>query len=406
MNRNQLTLILVVGAVVLGLGALIYKRDTSAWKSTGQSMGQKALGDFPINDVASVTIKSSAGELNLFKKGETWLVKERYEYPANFVEIGDLLRKLWELKAVQSLKVGASQLGRLELLPPDKGTNAGTLLELKDAGGKVVKSVLLGKKHIKHSSGEQSPMGGGGDWPDGRYLLAGGANQDVSIVADPLTNVEPKPETWINKDFFKAEKIKSVSVTHTNAASSWKVYRETENGELKLSDSKEGEKFDASKASAAGNLFSYPSFTDVVSPQATAETTGMNQAVTAVVETFDGFTYQVKIGGKTGEENYHFQVAVSANLPAERVPGKDEKKEDKEKLDKEFKEKQDKLKEKLAKEKAIGQWTYLVSKWNVDALLKERSALMADKKDESKDGAAAPSSVPPGLPPIPGPIKD
>lgn len=406
MNRNQLTLILVVGAVVVGLGALLYQRDTSSWKSSGQSMGQKALGEFPINEIASISIKQQSGQLNLFKKGETWHVKERYDYPANFSEIGDSLKKLWELKVVQAVKVGPTQLGRLDLLPPDKGTNSGTLVELKDAGGKVIKSVLLGKKHVKRASAEPSPFGGGGDWPDGRYLLVGDPGRDVAIVSDPLNNLEPKPETWIDKEFFKVEKLKSVAVNHTEPTNSWKIHRETEGGELKLADAKSDEKFDATKASAAGNLFSYPSFTDVVSPEAKPETTGLNQPVLATIETFEGLSYQIKIGAKTPEENYHLNVVASGTIAGERTPGKDEKPEDKEKLDKEFKEKQEKLKEKLAKEKALAQWTFLVSKWNIDALLKNRSELMADKKDdEKKDGAPAVDSPIPNINPPPIPLK-
>jgi hypothetical protein len=79
----------------------------------------------------------------------------------------------------------------------------------------------------------------------------------------------------------------------------------------------------------------------------------------------------------------------------ERTPGKDEKPEDKEKLDKEFKEQQKKLEEKLAQEKGLAKWTYLVSSWTVDSLLKDRAQLLVDKKEElkqeepKKEGAAS-----------------
>src|SRR5439155_670287 len=129
---------------------------------------------------------------------------------------------------------------------------------------------------------------------------------------------------------------------------------------------------------------SYPSFTDVVSPQAKPEETGMDNPLVAKIETFDGFNYTVKIGKKTAEDNYYLSMNVSADLPKERTPGKDEKPEDKEKLDKEFKEKVSKLDEKLKEEKAYEKWTYLVSKWTVDPLLKERKDLLVEKKEEPK----------------------
>ena len=103
----------------------------------------------------------------------------------------------------------------------------------------------------------------------------------------------------------------------------------------------------------------------------------------ATLETFDNFSYTLKLGGN-GEGDRHVQVAVSANLPKDRAPGKDEKPEDKTKLDKEFAEKNKKLEDKLKAEKVFEKWTYTIAKYTVDQLLKERRELLAEKKDEAK----------------------
>ena len=151
-----------------------------------------------------------------------------------------------------------------------------------------------------------------------------------------------------------------------------------------MTDKKEGEELDKGKSSSLNYALSSPSFNDVASPQLTQEATGMDHPIVATLETFDGFVYTAKIGNKTGDENYYLAMAVKGNWPTERTAGKDEKPEDKEKLDKEFKEKATKLKEKFDKEKAIESWTYLVSKWTIDPLLKERKDLLAEKKDDTK----------------------
>ena len=74
------------------------------------------------------------------------------------------------------------------------------------------------------------------------------------------------------------------------------------------------------------------------------------------------------------------------------------------KLDKEFKEKQKKLEDKLAQEKAYEKWTYLVSSWTLDSVLKERSQLMVEKKEEpkkeEKTASAAPESATPTASPV------
>jgi hypothetical protein len=123
------------------------------------------------------------------------------------------------------------------------------------------------------------------------------------------------------------------------------------------------------------------------------EQTGLDKSTTIALETFDGFNYTVKVGAKTNDD-YYLTVAVTANLPKERTPGKDEKPADKDKLDKEFKEQQKKLEDKVAQEKGFEKWTYLVSGWTVDSLLKERSQLLVEKKDEAKKDASKSDAKP------------
>jgi len=358
MNRKQLTIILILGVVVGGFGWYLNHRNAESWQGAGAQTGRKLLANFPLNDVAQITIKQGQSELTLAQKNDLWTVRERYDYPANFTEIGDLLRKVWELKVVQSEMVGPSQLPRLELIAPGKGTNSGTLVEFKDKAGKTLKSMLLGKKHMRKSE-TPSPYGGEDGYPDGRYVLAADESKDVAIISDPLTTLDPKPEPWLNKDFFKVEKLRSVSVTSTNAAGAWKVSRDTEIGEMKLADAKANEKLDTAKIGGVSSALSYPSFNDIVSPTAKPEETGLNQPIVATLDTFDEFHYTVKIGKANAAGDYPIQMSVTAEIPKQRTPGKDEKPADKEKLDKEFKDKNDKLEQKLKQEKTYEKWDYL-----------------------------------------------
>ncbi len=381
MNRKQLILLIVAGAVIGGLGWYRYRDQHKAWEASDPKLGQKLLASFPMNDVERVTIRQAQGPLHLAKKNETWVVEERGDYPANFSNISDFLRKVWEMKVVQPVKVGAAQLARLELTAPDKGTNSGTLVEFKDKNGKLINSLLLGKKHMKESHGD-SPFGGGG-WPDGRYLMVGNDPKSVAVVSDALSTIEAKPEDWLNKDFLKVENPRAISVTTSNATNNWKLARAAETNEWKLADLKPGEQLDTGKSSSVTSALSYPSFTDVAT-NADPQATGLDQPLVASLETFDGFNYTVKLAKKSGEENYYFKVAVSASLPKERTAGKEEKPEDKTKLDKEFQEKKNKLEEKLKAEKALEPWTFIVPKYTVDPLLKERKDLLVEKKEEPK----------------------
>lgn len=378
MNRKQLTLLLVVGAILGGLGWVAYQKKAAPYKESVQKMGGKLLPNFPLNDVEQIVVKQGQSELTLAKKDDVWVVKNRGDYPANFDTISDVLRKFWELKVVKPVKTGPSRLPMLELVAPDKG--AGTLVEFKDKSGKAINSVLLGAKSMKQGGGD--PQFGGGPMPDGRYVMVGSDVQTVSLVTEPFSNVEAKPEEWLDKkEWFKVEKLKSVSVTAASPTNSWKLSRESETGEWKLADAKPGELLDNGKSGSASSALSYPSFADVAT-NTSPEATGMDKAIVARLETFDGFLFTAKVGGKAGEENQYFQIAVSGEFPKERTPGKDEKPEDKDKLDKEFKDSLTKLQDKLKAYKTHEKWTFIVTKWTVDAFLKDRRDLLADKKEE------------------------
>jgi hypothetical protein len=400
MNRKQFVILIVLGVAVGAIGIYLSAKRKQSYSASSFQSDAKVLKDFPLNDVARLRIKHGTNELNLVR-GEKWTVKERWGYPANFNDVSEFLRKVWELKPVQDVEVGPSQFGRLELNTDGTSENSGTLVEFKDDKGANLRSLVLGKQYMKDSPA--GAMGMGGAFPAGRYVMVP-ETKKVWLVNEAFSNVDTDPEQWLNKDFFKVEKVKSVSVTAPNATNTWSFSRETENGEWKMNDVKEGENYDSSKASTLSYALSSPSFNDVVSPESKPEEIGMQEPTVAKLQTFDGFTYTVKIGGNTNDENLHLQVEVAADIPNERSVGLDEKPEDNEKLEKEFKERVEKLQEKLRKEQQFEKWTYLVSKYTVETLLKPRTDFFTPSKEESSESgetnAANPASPPiPTLPP-------
>ncbi len=389
MNQKQLIIILLALAVLGGAGLVIYKRQNDIGKDTDQSAGKKVLANFPINDVAQITIKEGTNELNLEKKNDLWRVRERKDYPANYSSISDFLIKAGDLKIAQSEELGPSQMARLSLTT-GTGSNSAEVVDFKDKSGKTMKTLLLGKKHSRKSA-SSSPMGDmDGGWPDGRYVKLSPESDTVILVSDPLASIEAKPDQWLNKDFFKVEKLRSLSVQYPVETNSWKISRDTENGEWKLADAKPEEKLDTGKTGGVTSALNSPSFNDVAVNQKPEEL-GLDKPTKVVADTFDNFTYTLTLGQKTND-HYALTLKVDAQLPKERTPGKDEKPADKARLDKEFQDNQKKLEDKLAQEKACEGWTYLASTWTFDSLLKNRGELLVEKKEEKP--ASTPTSIP------------
>jgi len=221
------------------------------------------------------------------------------------------------------------------------------------------------------------------------------------VVNDPLSSAKTDGSEWIAKEFIKVEQPISVVVAGNSPTNSFSLSRTNEFADWTLADAKAEEQLDKNKLWSFNSLLSSPSFNDLVlSPD--LGKLGLDQPTKATIKTAGGFTYEVRLGKPDGD-NYPLQVSVSADLKKEREAGKDEKPEDKAKLDKEFADKLTKQQEKLKAEQAFGKWTYTVSKWTVDALLKGRSELLAEKKAEAaKPAGSATESLGIELPKIPG----
>ncbi|HEY2083392.1 MAG TPA: DUF4340 domain-containing protein [Verrucomicrobiae bacterium] len=387
MNLKQLGILLVIVVIVAGAGLMLRNHQNASWTSSDAEVGKKLLGDFPFNDVARISIRHGTNELDLEKKNDLWRVRERGDYPANFPQISEFLLKLRDLKIVQSEKAGPAELTRLELAP-GQGTNSATVVEFADQSDKPIRTLLVGKKHMKKSAAPSQFEGEEG-FADGRFVKAGTNSPNVALISDPLDNVDAAPPQWLSKDFIHVEKPKSIEAIFPIATNSWKLTRPSESGEWKLTDARTGEELDSSKTSGVTTPFSSANFTDVL-PQSKSDQLGTNKPTVVKIETFDDFAYTFNIGAKTNDD-YLVTISITANFPARPI-GVNEKPEDKPKIDKIYNDAQQKLKDKFEQEQACENWTYLMPSWEVDSLLKGRSELLAEKKEEPKKEESKPST--------------
>jgi hypothetical protein len=390
MNRKQLTTLLIVGVVMGALGLFIKSRQNAGWTSGSTGlMGKKLLEDFDLNAVAQIEITDSENTVSLKKTEELWTVPDRGGYPVDFKKLGDFLFKVSEIKVTQEPTIGPSQFGRLKLKKPsesDSTESSGTVLSFLDDAGKELKSILLGKEQMQESAGAQ--FGGPASMPVGRYVMVSDRPEKALVISDPLSSVTGDLGQWLNKDFFKVAKLKSVTVNPAGEVPSWTIARATETGKFDLEGGVgEEEQVAASKLSGYSYVLSSPSFNDVLVVDADSNDP-MSDPTVARLETFEGFAYTVKLGQPDDSDNYPLQIAVEASIQEAREPVEGESEEDKAKKDKEFAEERDRLKEKLASEKKLEGWTYLVSKWTVEKLLSQRQDLIEPKSEESAEAEA------------------
>lgn len=374
MNRRHF-LYLVIALVVLGAaGFALFWQDIAAYRASGAKIGAKLLPGLTIADVTEIRIQSPKHRATLVRKEKNWVVQERGGYPASFQEISDLMIKLVELKVTQSEQVGASLLPRIELADPGKGEGGGTLIEFRDGAGKVLAGLVLGKKVLKKDPLNPLPAAKDGV-PAGRYVRIVGSKDTVVVVSDPLGKAEAEPGKWLNKDFFKAERIRTLAAGPEGAGPQWKIARAEEWGPWKFAT---GGDLNPSAAVAATNRLGSLSFGDVALDSG-KEAGG--KPFLLVAETFDNLVYTVKLVRKGKGDEHHVNFTVKGEPPKSRVPEKGEKPEDKERRDKEFAEARKRLEERFAAEQALSKWTYVIGGRELEPLLRTRGDMEAPRRD-------------------------
>lgn len=368
MNRKQFLMLAIALVVLGGAGFAMFWQDIAAYRAAGAKIGARLLPNFKVSEVAQVRLQNAKSQTTLIKKDNAWWVKERGDYPADVQGIGDLLIKLVELKVTQSEAVGENLLPRLDLAAPEKGEGSGTLIEFKNAAGNAIAGLTLGKTVLKKDPVNPLPSAQNGV-PAGRYVRIAGSRDTVVVVSDPLDSAEAGPAHWLAKGFFKADRIKTLTLA--DGAAPWKITRNEEYGQWKFASG--GGELDESAAVGAANALGGLAFNDVVSNPQAEET---EKPVTVTAETFDNLTYALKIARKKAGGDYDVSFAVSGEPPRQRVPEKGEKPEEKARRDKEFAENLKKLEERIAREKALAKWTYVVSGKQLAPLVKDRKSVV------------------------------
>ena len=395
MNKRQVIILWVI-AIALGAAVTAVKlsQNYTTHSATKRSPGQMLFESFPATEASNIEIQGAKSTVTLARKDGKWVVSQRDSYAANSTFVNDFIRTLGELKVTQSLEAGPSFAPRFGMDDAaTKPESHGLTATFKDASGKEIAKVSLGK--TIEGSAAPSPMGGGGSV--GRYVRNHADTSGFYAVSEMFPSVSAEAKRWLNDAFISPEKIKSITVSLTGKPeTTWKLTRETEDAEYKLDGAAAAEVLDTTVASSLKSLFSYARFDDIVPTAQVAERTAADSKHSAVIETFEGFTYTVKISSAkpnaaaasseepaasseepAAKDNYLLSVEVSAEIPKERKKVDGEKPEDAKTQEAAFADRQKALTEKLAKEKAFAGITYEVAKTLVEPLLKDRAALIA-----------------------------
>jgi hypothetical protein len=421
MKAKQLIVLAALLVVAVIVAIAVNGSGGKGDKKEGLAAGDVVLGDLPINEIATMKIVGDESSVELERAAGKWVVKDRDGYPADFGKISRVLKDLLDLKVAEARRAGASAYGRFELKAPEAKAdeNAGVQVDLSKEGGGTLASLVLGKRYSGATDG--SGQAGGGS---GRYVRNAANEGQVYIVSEALSDFDPSPSSWLQRDFFRVQKHEKVNVGHADGTV-FAFSREKDGGDLSLDGLAADEELNTANTGTLGSAFSSASFRDVVvGDAAKPEATGLDKPVVVDITTFDGFTYSVKLGKTEAAEKiegddggtdgaaepkptFYLSFEVDAKIVAERAPGEDENAaedatdEDKKKVeelkkrrDDEFAAEKKRLEEKLETEKAFVGNVYEIDSWSAEKFFMERDKLV--KKKEKPEAGATPG--PGGLP--------
>lgn len=368
MNRKQFLWLMLAVVLLGGAGLALFWQDITLYRDSGAKIGARLMPELKISDVAKLRLQDAEQEVTLALKDKVWRVEQRGGYPADFAEISGLILKLLDVKVVQTETVGASLHPRLNLLAPGKGAKegTGTLMELSDASGKVLVSLVLGKVSLKKDPMNPLPNAKDGV-PAGRHVLVAGRGDSVAVVSDPLEKAVAAPGAWVAKDFFKADRIRSLQLAG-EGVSAWKIARDEEWGQWKFASG--GGTLHPSAAVTATNALGSLAFSDVVID----DKAGAGKAAVLTAETFDNLTYTVRLA-PLANGDFVLRYTVAGTPPKTRKPEAKEKPEDVAKLDKDFADNLQRLEARVMLEQARSQWAYVVPGKMAAPLLMKREQM-------------------------------
>ena len=351
MTTNKLISLTAVAVVLAGLA---YYSNSSRKVKTPTQSGKPVLAGFDLSEVSKLEAGLSGGKKLVLEGSDTgWVIKSLFGYPADIVKIRE------NLLALKDLKIGHVATG--------KKLGSATLVDLQNAAGKSLATLRLGGKHMRQPAGEMEQFGGGGGFPDGRYVSAAGADT-VFLVKETLDAFDGDPKSWADTQIVSLPAADLTAIELAGKGQTSKLTKK--DGAWALDGLTAKEEFDTSKSYGVESALSSLNFNTVADPALTDDQLGIATGAVYTVTLKSGERYIAKVGNamEAGTDRA-FKISgtfTPAGTNATENAALTKKIE--------------------AFNAKIGKWTYVIPSYNAENMTKTRADLVKPK-EEKKDSA-------------------
>ncbi|QTA78542.1 DUF4340 [Desulfonema limicola] len=313
MKIKTFIVLLAVCGVLAGIAYFMVNPGKSS--DNNQDMtGKRLLDDLPVNDISGISIKSSEGEVILEKGENVWIVKNRYEYPADFGKITEFAKNLKDMKIGRYFNVSDDIQERLALFDPDKEgiseNSRGMRITLKDKSQKILSDLIFGKpREVSAGLG-------------GHYIMPLN-EKTVYLIDKDFKYMDKKPEDWLDKELvnISADDVSQVVCKDFQENVLYTLKRPEKGKSPEFMDIPEGKKIISSKLNDVFGALASLNIEDVASPDLAVEDTGLDKPVCFEYTLFDGKTYTACPGSvlKNDDNKYYFKVSTEFKEPEKNL---------------------------------------------------------------------------------------
>jgi len=371
MKKNTL-LILVAFIAVLIIGSIFISSSSDSNRSEDESKGQFLVPGLydRINDVTSIEIISSSGNLVIRKSDKDWIVISKDNYPANVTQIRNSLVALAELEKVEAKT--KKEKNYIKLGVQDPSNDAVTLgsqsrvINLK-AKKKNIASIIIGNKKSGHTAAAR-----GIKQLNYARLID---DKQVWLIAGNL-----KPST--SNDFMNteitniaADRIQQINISHVKGSTVTISKNSKTDKEFTLKQlPKKKELASPGILTAVAASLANLKFDDVAAQNNAESFTKIKNPVKVEFKTFNGLTIKMKIAKL--EDKYYLWLDSTSSAPA-TVSLKQSDVENKSTAP-------DAELESTQLNKKHQNWLYTIPSYKAESLTKQLSDLIKSKETEKK----------------------
>ena len=361
------------------VAAAFYALKKDPFEHQGR-MGERLFADLPANAITRIQLIGPTREVRLKKGASVWEVENRYDYPADFDKIADMIKKIRDLKVGRTFTADSGVKQRLALLDPQasgkveddqKGTR---VILFSDGDAPPVLDLLIGKAR------EGDGVSGG------HHIMRMGAAHDetVYLVDQSFRFLSTDPDDWLDKSLVDVAPEEVRQVTCYDAVSGDLLYRLTRSAKGKAPDLEgisEDESAEPSKIERVFGALSGLTIDGVAGHRGVVDFAGLFNPRRFEYRLFDGSLYTLetgKQGGDGGDRNY-LTIATGYEQPPQTDGGENASDEGtgiKGSAETDMpavNEKMQQLNERFQP------WTFTISTWKYEGLIYDRKALLKQK---------------------------